>query len=197
MSECPINDIIITEDSELKNDPQYTRVNLGDHKSLLFTTSANFLPVVQFKLTEGLPCITEDEFDITENRYAYKLIDRSSNQGCLTPLNGEVLYDERYRLIDSESELSLYKENGILDALQANPNYKAYEYSRDYSFNLYQKSYIRWKLECEEVGLTRKSIYNKVSDVQQAWWWQSTFNLFCLYNLIITGFIFGLVDWIV
>jgi hypothetical protein len=64
-------------------------------------------------------------------------------------------------------------------------------------FNLYQKSYIRWKIECEEVELTREAIYTKVKNVQKVWWWQSTFNLIWLYNMLIAGFIFGFVSWIV
>ncbi|CAI2365846.1 unnamed protein product [Moneuplotes crassus] len=192
---CPITDIIVTDDSSTINDGKYTQVELDDNKVLLFSKSADFLPVVQFKLTEGSPCITENEYDITKNRYVYKLIDKSTNEGCITPLNDETLYDKRFRFIDGISEYDLFKDNGILDAMKSNENYKGQEYSRDYTFNLYQKSYIRWKLSCEEVGLTRQAIYTKVQNVEQAWWWQSLFKLFCLYNMLITGFIFGVVDW--
>lgn len=39
------------------------------------------------------------------------------------------------------------------------------EYARDYRWNLYQRSYIRWDMHCEDVGLDRQRIYNKMSNV--------------------------------
>ena len=193
---CPITDIVIVDNEDVDKYSQYMQITLEFNKTLLFTSSYKAMPVVQFKLTEGTPWMFEDEYDVTKNRYRYKLVDQSEYKGWLNKLNDENLYDERYRYIEGISEYDLFKDNGVLDVLNEQSKYNTHKHSSDYKFNFYQKSYIRWKIACENVGLTREDIYQKVKNVEQAWFWQSLFNQVCFVNLIVTGFIFGIVYWI-
>ena len=67
--QCPITDIMIENiDSELVKNSSYERHDLGDDRVLMVSRDTDHLPVVQFKLTEGLPCIEEREYDYTKDR---------------------------------------------------------------------------------------------------------------------------------
>lgn len=65
----------------------------------------------------------------------------------MTALNDKILNDGRYRYVACQNEYDLYKDNDVLAVLESNSNYDTYKYSKDYTFNLFQKSYVRWKLE--------------------------------------------------
>ena len=93
---CPVTDIKIEEnDSEYLKDDTYEKYKLGNKKVLLVSRSSNNLPVVEFKLTEGAPCIEKNEYDFTKNRTFYKLLDRSYYKGCTTSLNEDLITDDR------------------------------------------------------------------------------------------------------
>lgn len=101
-SSCPITDIMIeNRDSDLIRNSTYQSYDLGNHKVLMISRATNNLPVVEFKLTEGSPCIDDKEYDFTKNRYIYKLLDRDFYSGCQTVLNGHITFDER--LVNSHS----------------------------------------------------------------------------------------------
>ncbi len=46
-------------------------------------------------------------------------------------------------------------DNGMKEYFDHLPGYKGWDYGQDYSYNLYQKSYVKWKVGCEEHGMTR------------------------------------------
>lgn len=159
-SKCPITDTIVADvNSDLVKNSTYEQYPLGGNKVLLVSRETNHFPVVQFKLTEGSPCIDEKEYDFTKNKYFYKLLDRSYYKGCQTVLNGRIVFDERYRLVGSESEVELYQRNGVYDAIEGSPLRFGKSFSKDYQWNLYQRSYIDWSTHCEKDGPTRQGKY--------------------------------------
>lgn len=147
--------------------------------TLLFTRTNNHLPVVQFQLIEGSPCITEGQ------------------SKCHNIMNSNITYDFRYRLVAWEDKYSLYIDNDIVPP-RKNKTAKPTRYHpyHDYSYNLYQKSYVRWKIEWEQVKLNRHMIYEKAINVETAWQWQNVFSVIWLFALVITGLIFGIINWI-
>ena len=56
-SHCPINDILIVQNSQTTTMTGYTFRNFTNNMTLAFTTEANSLPLTEFKLTEGQVCI--------------------------------------------------------------------------------------------------------------------------------------------
>ena len=215
---------MVVDYSKLSNYPSYKSTYLNNNRSLIFTTESNNLPLAQFKVTEGSPCIFHNEYDSTQNRKYLKLQDRHIVEGCLTALD-DISYDERYRYVDNDNEYNILSYNGIIDLLRTsvksnmdssknitnNNNEKYSDYSQygnkvysdknlkylyDYPHNLYQKSYAPWSYMWETLGVKRDFIYNKVQDIEIPLWWQSTFNQVCLINMILTGLFFGIANWI-
>jgi len=80
--------------------------------------------------------------------------------------------------------------------LKRNPHYVGEKYSKDYMYNLYKKPYVKWKIECEEHDLDREKIFEETNDVEDAWYWQSILNIICMANLIITGIMLGVINWV-
>jgi hypothetical protein len=115
---CPINDIMIVDSDQISKYPAYRNAQLDDNLSLLFTTQGKSLPVVQFKLTEGVPWIAANEYDFTDNRLIYKLTKEAYYKGCITYLDNDVVYDERYRYVGTDDEYSLYEDNNVLEVLK-------------------------------------------------------------------------------
>ena len=219
----PITDIRVVDYLDINKYPEYQSTYLSSNKSLIFTTESNNLPIALLILTEGSPWILQSEIDTTQNRLYTKLRDRHKAEGCRTSIDDKI-YDPRYRYIEGENEFNLLKENGILDLLRTNnqevstpantfqDNHKLQEnatyysnivysdenlhYLTDYSHNLYQMSYVKWKLEWESFDLNRDTIYQSIEEISIPLWWQSTFNLVWLVNMLLTGFFFGIVNWV-
>ena len=134
---CPITDFII-EDTESKNIQvsSYEKYQLGENKILFASRNSTHLPVVQFKLTEGGPCIEEHEYDTTNSKHFYKLLNKKP-KGWKTKLEDGTLYDERFRYVDSISESDLLTQNNIFQELSLKPMNGNQTLSYFYTFSLY------------------------------------------------------------
>jgi len=166
------------------------------HKYDVFISrTSGHLPVVQFKLTEGSPCINEEEYDFTPNRYFHKLAKDNSNKGCKTQLHEEVLFDDRYRLISGQNEVSMFSSAGIYKAMGNSSKIFKNNYAMDYQWNLYMRSYISWDSECEDKGLTRQAIHDQIKDVYTVNFWQSIFNFVSLVRVLLIYLLFGAINW--
>ena len=134
------------------------------------------MPVVEFKLTEGAPCIDREEYDDPEKSLFDKLLKENHNKGCHTILNGDVIYDERYRFITSEENFKIITHK---------PNSWPESWGIASTMNLYQRSYINWHLECYTNHLSPEEIYFNIGAIEKVNTWQSIFNIISLMNILV------------
>jgi hypothetical protein len=96
--------------------------------------------------------------------------------GCKTVLHNELVFDDRYRFVSGEDEVSLFTHAGIYKDLGENAHLLKKDYAKDYHWNLYQRSYIGWSSECEDKGMGKTEIYAQIKDIYKVNFWQSIFN---------------------
>ena len=101
-------------------------------------SSSYNLPLINFKLTEGMPCMDKQEKGLSPNRRNNPLL--KGQKGCYTTIGSSIRYDIRYTFVDKILEADLYKDNNLLEDLE--PMLSFTEFNED--FVLYFRSYIDW-----------------------------------------------------
>jgi hypothetical protein len=89
-----------------------------------------------------------------------------------------------------------YESNNLTNMLETLPGYEGFTYGEDYSYNFYEKSYVKWRIRCEDDGLTREVMLEMVEDVSTAWKWQAWFQTVNLWNMVLVGLCFGVINWV-
>ena len=181
---CPINDVKVINNADPVPEG-YSYVQLANNRRIIYTNTSEGLPVIEFKLTEGKPCIDNEELDITPGRYIYTLLNKNNYNGCKTRI-GNWTHDSRYQKIGSTNEETLFENNGVMHAVQNLPDYKGWQFSRNYNYNLYSRTYIDWELNCDKTpGMSRADIQVKYNNIAHIMDWQDTVYTVSIVNFVL------------
>lgn len=132
-------------------------MDISGSKKLGFSTNETGLPIVQFKISEGFPCIDMRDENYGNKKY-HELEYRKS--GC--DKFGNFRYDTRWIGLDNITEYSLYNSNGVIQALASLPESDTSPQSHNNLYTLYYRSYIQWDPHCSAGGqhVSRSKISN-------------------------------------
>ena len=140
----------------------YAVVKLNKDWNLIYTPYSSKMAIMDFEITESLPCINKNETSFTPGRKWYPLLrdkkkyynlksqhniddeynDVSMPKGCLTSYSQALKFDTRYRFVANTDEEQLFKDNNIDGIVSSLPIYKDYSDPNEYIYNLYARSYI-------------------------------------------------------
>lgn len=141
---CPINHVEINNATNLPK-PGYETIPLGDSVFLSYTSKHEGLPIVRFKLTEGMVCADSEEQTTSENRTLYGLLKNVHSSECRSKI-GNSYYDTSYERVGSIKEETLYKDNGVMEVVEKLPHYPLND-SAKYDWNLYAQPYHYWRVD--------------------------------------------------
>ncbi|CAI2358739.1 unnamed protein product [Moneuplotes crassus] len=159
------------------------RISLSDTHMLYYSKSSSHLPVVEFKLTEGSPCINAEELYHTTSKF--NKLSKSDKSGCNTILGDNIIFDERYRFVTSESNYEMVPPKA----------HWGRGWGKASTMNLYQKSYVRWNSECYNSVLSPEETFVNIDIFESVAAWQSVFSQISLVDMVVT-FVFGVVSLI-
>ena len=122
---CPLNDIKIISSDVNMIPPNYTVLPLTSKYNIIYSSTSFLPPILNFKLSEHIPCISELEHGHTPGRVVYPLfiLDHES-WGCKSSFSEALKYDPWYVFIDKISEEELYKQNSL--NLSVLPSFDSY-----------------------------------------------------------------------
>jgi len=92
--------------------------------------------------------------------------------------------------------MDIFIHNGIYFSLVSKPMNDLQTFSKLYDYNLYQKSFIEWDSKCDPDD-DPHLIYYIIKNVDEVYWWQSSFSYICCLNFICSGVVIGLINLLV
>ena len=123
---------------------------------LLYSRTANYLPLVKFELSENEPCLLSGAFkidrDVSEENLSGRTRDEYSLSVCPKPI--EKLLEKTFREASSTvtvNEQEWMQETGILDKIDSLPDtdWEAWAIKKAQNqFRLWQRSMDSWSAEC-------------------------------------------------
>lgn len=144
---CPINKIVFIDQKEsLPVDFKYSTIQLETGKIIAFTTMDTSAEIpVEFKLTEGEPCLNPSYTYVQSNQY---ILSKLYGSGICPETGREnQREDSRYSKVDSDDLFDVYTMNGIEDTLRRLP---LYQKTSNLPMNLFVREYIGLTEECRE-----------------------------------------------
>lgn len=161
-SQCPINMISVIDaismESEDDCDESSNCIQLknsdGASKRLVFARGSTFdaLPLVQFDLNEYAMCNSRQKNNFTPGRKSFPLL-KEQPSTC---------YDtgaKKWNTTDQISEAQLFEANGLSEYMTylnefSDEDFKGYYAAEktgdDYTWSLFSRNYIPWKIECRD-----------------------------------------------
>ena len=110
---------------------------------LLWGTTANSLPIVEFTLNEYSMCDSSSQQDISPNRSIYPLYNGSNLQTC-TPATD---FNTSWQPLLTLTENSLFGYNEIINNYNQLPNISNYS-NQTYNWTVYSRPYFQWDVPC-------------------------------------------------
>ncbi|CAI2359094.1 unnamed protein product [Moneuplotes crassus] len=169
---CPVNNVNIIPSRTQKMSEGYKAIPINENLTFIYTTQGERLPIMDFKLTESLPCVNSHEESISQERKYYPLIKNLENKGCKTTFAKEFEFDRRYNFVYKVDEQTLFSDNGIWCLKNDNqcfvprdpsqdhdrdlayktignftkrlPLFDEFGNSKEFSYNLFARHYIPW-----------------------------------------------------
>lgn len=141
---CPVNDIRVVSANVVEIPEGYTKLSLSKDWNLIYTTRGTKLPIIDFKLTESLPCVNPTEIGFTPGRRWYPLQVQNGRRGCLSSFNQALIFDTRYKFVGKTDEATLFEDNDIAPKVKNLPLYEEFTESKAYEYSLYARAYIPW-----------------------------------------------------
>lgn len=139
---CPINDIVINEETTHDNYISLQFRNSGKYLHYTNEKSEGNILTTWFKISEGSPCT--HPYEINTKYVQYSLEIDYDNYTCKTS-TGESLTDLRYHELTSYKKSTLYSENIInVDKLEQFP-----KYTLDIPIQVYTMKYLGLKGDCD------------------------------------------------
>lgn len=140
---CPVNDIVLSGYKTPLNF-NYEEIRMRENYYLFYTRLGfNEKIPVQFNLSQGKICIDPDERNLFGNRY---ILDNDTKKDNCTVQEDFILYDTRYRKVDSMSTMNLYEQNGFYNLIENLPDYPESQLTELTS--LFTRSFIGWNVNC-------------------------------------------------
>ena len=147
--ECPINDIIESNERLPDLEQNYSYTNISDNKYFYYTNSSDKPIISKLKVTEGKLCIdrtyyyTEYPQYILDNNFAY--------YSCKTKIEGE-RYEKDFQILDTRKKRDFYLDSNIdmasIYSEKNSPYFNFPLYSLEANMSLYAKRYIGYNKEC-------------------------------------------------
>ena len=153
---CPVNRVLVGSAAQVAGFDKI--LDISPEKKLGISYNHTGLPVVQFKISPGLPCIDSSD----DNRASNKRYHELENKGSGCDKYGDFTVDSRWDDVDNVTEYKLYNENGIMSKIAALPESDTSVQAHSNLWHLYSREYIEWNPTCTANGklITRQRIAN-------------------------------------
>lgn len=157
---CPINSFYVGQNPPTANDYEFSSTfdtEQGANYSLYVSRNkSNTLPVVEFRVSEEKVCLNNKvNYLSPSHKEEYPLM-INRREKCSE-------FDERFSVLDSMTEKSYFEVNGLDFLEYILPNFQL---SNSIHWNLYDRSYVDFKIECRYLMIELESNENLVSELR-------------------------------
>ena len=147
ITDCPINKILINNNSSSPEDYSYKTLKLNNGQYLHYTNeSIDSFIVVNLSLSLGIPCSDPLQYN---TKYPQYILDNNFKQYiCASKYDNTSQFTNNtfISLIDSYRKYDVFKENEILNSIEKLSNYPLFSLNENY--DLYSRNYYGIDYKC-------------------------------------------------